>query len=328
MILLAAVSPADAAVPRYTHIFVIVEENKDYARIVGSPDAPVITQLAKTYGSASHFYAETHPSEPNYVAMVGGSTYGIRDDDAFYCRSNDTRSYCAHSVRPGYVNHTIDAPSLATQLDAARLSWKNYEESLPQAGSLAVVSGYYASKHSGFVNFSGVQHDPHLAQHLVGFDVLDADLRSGDLPAFSLIVPNVCNEMHGAGRAGTPADCRTDEPSALIARGDREVAMLTQAIMTSPAWSQGNDAIVITFDEDDGGGTQGCCGNDPSDPANAGGGHIPTVVITNHGPRGVVDPTPYSHYSLLRTIEDAFGIHDYLMRANAHGVVPMVDLFK
>jgi hypothetical protein len=327
-LLLAVVTPADAAMPRYTHIFVIVEENKDYARIVGSADAPVITHLAKTYGSASRFYAETHPSEPNYVAMVGGYTYGIRDDDAFYCKPHDSRPYCSHSDQPGYVNHTIDAPSLATQLDAAGLSWKNYEESLPQAGSLAVVAGYYASKHSGFVNFAGIQHDPQLAQHLVGFDALDADLRSGDLPAFSLIVPNVCNEMHGARGAGTPADCRTDLPAALIARGDREIATLTHAIMTSPAWSQGNAAIVITFDEDDGGGTQGCCGNDPSDPANAGGGHIPTVVITNHGPRGAVDRTPYNHYSLLRTIEDAFGIHDYLMRAAAPGVVPMVDLFK
>ena len=51
-------------------------------------------------------------------------------------------------------------------------------------------------------------------------------------------------------------------------------------------------------------------------------------MITNHGPRGVVDPTPYNHYSLLRTVEDAFGIHDYLVRAGAPGVVPMVDLFK
>jgi hypothetical protein len=327
-LLLAAMSPVDAAIPRYTHIFVIVEENKDYARIVGSMDAPAITKLAKTYGSASRFYAETHPSEPNYVAMVGGYTYGIRDDDAFYCKPHDARPYCSHSNRPGYVNHTIDAPSLATQLDAAGLSWKNYEESLPHAGSLAVVSGYYASKHSGFVNFAGVQRDPHLAQHLVAFDALDADLHSGKLPSLSVIVPNVCNEMHGASEAGTPADCRFDAPSALIARGDREIAMLTHSIMTSAAWSQGNAAIVITFDEDDGDGIQGCCGNDPSDPANTGGGHIPTVVITNHGPRGVVDPTPYNHYSLLRTVEDAFGIHDYLVRAGAPGVVPMVDLFK
>ena len=327
-LLLGAVTPADAAMPHYAHIFVIVEENKDYARIVGSADAPAITQLAKTYGSASRFYAETHPSEPNYVAMVGGYTYGIRDDDAFYCRPHDARPYCRHSRRPGYVDHTIDAPSLANQLDAAGLSWKNYEESLPRPGSLAVVAGYYASKHSGFLNFAGVQQDPHLAEHLVGFDALDADLRSGDLPAFSLIVPNVCNEMHGAGGLGTPADCRTDAPSALIARGDREIAMLTHAIMASPAWREGNDAIVITFDEDDGGGTQGCCGNDPSDPANTGGGHIPTVVITNHGPRNVVDPTPYNHYSLLRTIEDAFGIHHYLMRAGAPGVEPMLELFK
>ena len=327
-LLFAAVLPADAAIPRYQHIFVIVEENKDYARIVGSSDAPVITRLAKTYGSASRFYAETHPSEPNYVAMIGGSTYGIRDDDAFYCVPHDSRPYCGHSDRPGYVNHTIDAPNLATQLEAAGLSWKNYEESLPAPGSLAVVSGYYASKHSGFVNFASVQRDPDRAQHLVGFDALERDLRSGDLPSFSMIVPNVCDEMHGAGRSGTPVDCRSDHPAALIERGDREVEMLTREIMASPAWSQGNAAIVITFDEDDGGGTEGCCGNDPADPSNAGGGHIPTVVITNHGPRGEVDSTPYSHYSLLRTIEDAFGIHSYLMRAGAPGVVPMVDLFK
>jgi phosphatidylinositol-3-phosphatase len=327
-LLLAATLPADAAVPRYQHVFVIVEENKDYARIVGSSDAPIITRLAKTYGSASQFFAETHPSEPNYVAMIGGSTYGIRDDDAFYCMPHDARSYCSHSDRPGYVNHTIEGPNLASQLEAADLSWKNYEESLPAPGSLAVVSGYYASKHSGFVNFASVQRDPQRARHLVGFDALDSDLHSGNLPSLSVIVPNVCDEMHGASGAGTPANCRTDAPAALIARGDREVDTLTREIMASSAWSQGNAAIVITFDEDDGGGTQGCCGNDPADPSNAGGGHIPTVVITNHGPRGVVDSTPYSHYSLLRTIEDAFGIHDYLMRAGAPGVEPMVDLFK
>ena len=180
-LLLAATMPADTAIPRYQHIFVIVEENKDYARIVGSSNAPVITRLAKTYGSASQFFAETHPSEPNYVAMIGGSTYGIRDDDAFYCTPNDSRPYCTHSDRPGYVNHTIDGPSLATQLEAAGLSWKNYEESLPAPGSLAVVSGYYASKHSGFVNFASVAHDPQRADHLVGFDVLEADLHAGRL---------------------------------------------------------------------------------------------------------------------------------------------------
>ena len=318
----------DLEVPRYQHILVIVEENKDYSRILDSVDAPVLTQLAKRYGVASNFFAETHPSEPNYVALVGGYTYGIRDDDAYYCRPADTRRFCGHSGDAGYVNHTVDAASLATQLEAAGLSWKDYEESLPEPGSLAVVSGLFASKHSGFINFASVQRDPDRAKHIVGFDQLHADLRSRAAPSFSLIVPNVCNEMHGAGGDEAPSDCRTENLGALIHRGDAEVGMLVHEIMASSAWSQGNAAIVITFDEDDGGGTQGCCGTDPSDKANAGGGHIATIVVTNHGPHGTVDATPYSHYSLLRTIEDAFGIHEYLMRAGAPGVTPMVGLFR
>jgi hypothetical protein len=286
----------------------IVDENKSYERVMNGQDAPTIAALARQYGSATNFYAETHPSEPNYVAIVGGSTFGIADDAPF-----------------SSAGHTIDAANLATQLEAAHLTWKGYYESLPEPGSLAVSSGLYASKHSGFLNFRSVQQDPRRTEHLVDFVQLQNDLRSGSIPNFALIVPNLCNDMHGA-FVITPAGCHTT--SALIRRGDDEIKALVGEIMATAAWSsKANAAIVITFDEDDGGGTQGCCGTDPRDPANAGGGHIPTIVITNHGPRRVVDPTPYSHYSLLRTIEDAFGIRDYLGHASAPRVVPMLPLF-
>lgn len=332
----------DAQVPRYQYIFVIVEENKDYGQVVGSSDAPTITRLAREYGDAANFYAETHPSEPNYVALVGGYTYGIRDDDAFFCYPHDPDPSCPNSNKPGYVNHTIDAPSLATQLEAAGLTWKNYNESLPAAGSLAVVAAdahardvpptlaVYASKHSGFINFASVQHDPQRAQHLVGFGQLYADLASGRIPNFSLIVPNLCNEMHGVGGfAAAPEGCEQSHLSQLIWRGDENIATLVQRIMASAAWrSAANAAIVVTFDEDDHYGRQGCCGSDPHDLSNAGGGHIPTIVVTNHGPRNLSDATPYSHYSLLRTIEDAFGIHTYLHQAAAASVVPMLPLFR
>ncbi len=336
----AANAPSpDAQVPRYQHIFVIVEENKDYGQVVGSSDAPTITRLAREYGNATRFYAETHPSEPNYVALIGGYTYGIRDDDAYFCSPQDRNAECPNSNKPGYVNHTIDAPSLASQLQSAGLSWKNYNESLPAPGSLAVVAAdphahgvppslpVYASKHSGFINFASVQHDPHRAQHLVGFGQLQADLTSGRVPNFSLIIPNVCNEMHGAGEPGTPEDCDYNHLSKLVWRGDQNIATLVKEIMASPVWrSSTNAAIVITFDEDDHYGRQGCCGTDPHDPANAGGGHVATIVVTNHGPRGRSDDTPYSHYSLLRTIEDAFGIRTYLRQAGAPGVKPMLPL--
>lgn len=300
-------SPRPARVAHFDHIFMIVEENKSAERIVGDDDAPALTALAKQYGYASRFYAESHPSEPNYVAMVGGSTYGIRDDDAYYCHANDTRPSCSNSRRPGYVDHTIDRPSLASLIDAKGLTWKNYDEDLPAPGSLAVSSHLYASKHDGFINYLSVQKDPKLAQKMVGFDRLYADLRTGDVPTFSLIVPNLCDEMHGTGNPLDGLDCSYAIRGKLIGRGDANAKRIVDAIMASPVWrAKGNSAIVITFDEDDGGGHAGCCGNDPNDPANAGGGHIATLVITNHGPRGVVDPTPYSHYSLLRTIQDSW----------------------
>lgn len=319
----------DAQVPRYAHIFVIVEENKNYAQIVGG-QAPELTALAGEYGNATQFYAESHPSEPNYVALVGGSTFGIADDDAFFCVPHDRNPSCEHSERPGYVSHTIDAPNLATQLENAHLTWKEYLESIPAPGSLVADTRLYASRHSGFLNFLSVQSDPHRAEHLVGFDDFYADLRSGRVPNFAMVIPNVCDEMHGARPdPDLPADCRYAPIGPLIRRGDAMISEIVSAIVASPVWrSSQNAAIVITFDEDDAGSTQGCCGSDPRDPANRGGGHIPTIVITNHGPRRVADPTPYDHYSLLRTIEDAFGIHEHLGRAAASGVVPMIRLFR
>ena len=188
----------------------------------------------------------------------------------------------------------------------------------------------YAAKHSGFMNFYNVQHDPRRAEHIVGFDQLGADLAADRLPSFALIVPNQCNEMHGLSGPNIPADCSGKNPAALIARGDKAAGALVTRLQATKAWrGRENMAIVITFDEGAGKTREGCCGVTPDAPANFGGGHIPTVVITNHGPRGVKDATPYNHYSLLRTMEDAFGIRAHLRYAGAsdRGVVAMTPLF-
>jgi len=337
----AAKASSGLHIARFAHIFVIVEENHGFNDIIGSVHAPALNRFANEYGLATRYYAVTHPSEPNYVALIGGYTFGIRDDDAFYCSPGSTRPHCSYSRMAGYVDHTIDAPNLATQLQAAHLSWKNYNESLPAPGSLAIGAAdpkaldvsrglqIYASKHSGFLNYASVQRDPHRAQHIVGFDELRADLRSGRVPNFSFVIPNLCDDMHGGGLLILPENCSDLHPTDLIERGDRTAAGIVAQIMASPAWrGKENSAIVITWDEDDGGSKASCCGTDPKDPANAGGGHIATIVITNHGPRHVADATPYSHYSLLRTIEDAFGIRQHLQRAAAPGVVDMTPLFN
>ena len=332
----AATTDRDRAVPKYDHIIVIVEENKGYATVLSHDFAPAIADLAKNYGVATQMFAERHPSEPNYVALVGGDTFGIADDDAWYCVAGSTQQYCKGSDAPGFAKHLVDGPNLATQLEAKGLDWRAYLENLPAPGSLAIVSpetdtepaALYAAKHTGFTNYATVHAEPNLATKLVGFENLKEDLRTGTIPAFSLIVPNQCNEMHGINSAKAPAACAKGDEG-LVRRGDANVSSLVADIQASPIWSTGNTAIVITWDEDGKadrlpGAAVSCCVVNASNP---GGGHIPTIVITNHGPRGLADDTQYDHYSLLRTIEDAFGLNGHLRHADDANVLPMTPLF-
>jgi acid phosphatase len=83
-------SPASAlatATPaaHYDHVFVIVEENHSFMDVIGNPAAPNLNALASRYGLATQYYGVTHPSEPNYVALLGGSPFGVKSDDATTC---------------------------------------------------------------------------------------------------------------------------------------------------------------------------------------------------------------------------------------------------
>ena len=169
------------AVARYEHIFLIIEENKSYTEIVGDQSvAPNINRLAKEYGLATQFYAEVHPSEANYVAMLGGDTFGIHDDDAYYCKPNSSDPFCPAARRAGYVDHTVTERSLVDQLEDHGLTWKGYMESIPAPGSGAarwptgdkpvpgIPAEVYAVKHNGFMTFKRVQDDPRRAEKIVG----------------------------------------------------------------------------------------------------------------------------------------------------------------
>ena len=167
---------------------------------------------------------------------------------------------------------------------------------------------------------------------------LAVDLAAGAAPNYAHIVLNQCNDMHGMRDPGPIADCAVGRNNpgtlaALVRRGDAAIGGIVDRIMAAPLWAKaGNTAIVITWDEDGGNteGAQGCCGFEPGSVANFGGGHVATIVVTNHGPRHVVDAEPYNHYSLLRTTEEAFGIGEYLGLAGASdkGVKAMTPLFE
>jgi len=318
-------------IPRYNHIVEIMMENTSFSTIIGNSFAPNINALASKYGLATDYFGVTHPSEPNYVANVGGSFFGIQDDNQFYCTPAlaSTDPNCAGTT----VDHTTSAPNLATQLTAAGKTWKGYFQSLPPVPSTGIVKtgpnangpyafkwpsntdALYASKHNPFVNFTGTQD---ALANMVPDTQLGADLATGDLPNFSYIVPDQCHDMHGIAPCG--------DENGLIAAGDAYVGTTVSMIMHSQVWKRGTNAIVVTWDEDDfsdeGQPGTGCCGADP------GGGHVVTIVITNRSHHHVADNTPYNHYSLLRSFEDAFGLPCLQNACDAqHGVKPMTPLF-
>ncbi len=293
----------EAGVPRYQHVFVIMMENSNYDQIIGNTNAPHINALAQRYGLATSYYGVTHPSEPNYVALVGGSYYGIQDDAP-------------------YTTHQISNPSLADQLTKAGLSWKTYQQSMPSVGYTGTTypsstNVLYASKHNPFMNFTSIVNNPKQLANSVPLDpYLQSDLHSGDVPNFSLIVPDQCHDMHGTSSC---SDFNTN-----IQVGDAYVQSLVDQIKDARFWSHGNNAIVVTWDENDFNftGTTGCC------DANPGGGRVATIVITNHSEHPVQDATPYNHYSLLQTIQDAFRLGCLQNTCDTKNVTPMTKLFR
>jgi hypothetical protein len=308
---LSGASGTPAAAPgvgRYQHVFVLVEENHTYEQIIGNPAAPNLNRLAASYSLATSYYGVAHPSEPNYVALVGGSSYGIRDDAPF-------------------ASHTIDQPSLADQIEQVGLSWKGYFQSLPAPGftGICAPSGsdcLYASKHNGFLNFRHVQTNLAELQKLVPDTQLGQDLQSGRLPTFALIVPDLCHDMHGANCSSlSPGAGGRCDDSCLVAQADTYAGMLVDEITGAPFWQQGNNAIVIVWDEDDSGGNAGCCGASP------GGGHVPLIVITSHAARALQDGTPANHFSLLQTVQQALGLGCLQHTCDTANVKPLVRLF-
>jgi phosphatidylinositol-3-phosphatase len=295
----------DTAALAYQHVWLIVLENRGYEQVIGASADPYINGLAQQYGLATNYYGITHPSEPNYVALLGGSFFSIADDSPF-----------------NSAGHTIDDSSLPAQLESVGKTWKAYAQSMPSAGFTGTSfppggPDLYASKHTPFLNFAAIQRNPDELAKLVPDGQLATDLMGQTAPNFNFIVPDQCHDMHGL-----PKVC--DDGQTLLAWGDAYVQSTVEAIQNSPAWRDGNTAIVLTWDEDDynEGPNQGCCGALP------GGGHVATIVVTNNGPRTVRDDTPYNHYSLVATLQQVFGVGCLQNTCDTDNVKPMTPLFQ
>jgi hypothetical protein len=154
---------------------VIVFENQEYASVLGSRAAPTFNSYARRYAKLPRYYGVTHPSLPNYLALVSGSTQGIT--------SNCT-------------DCTVDARSLADTIEAAGRTWKAYAEGLPAPGFTGGTNGRYAKKHNPFLYFESVVRSEVRRNRVVPVSRLGADLSAKSLPDFALVVPDLCNSMH------------------------------------------------------------------------------------------------------------------------------------
>jgi hypothetical protein len=164
-----------APIPSFEHVVVVVFENKEASNVLGNPAAPTFNSYARRYANLTRYYAVTHPSLPNYIALVSGSTGGIT--------SNCTTC-------------TVDAPNLADSLEGAGKTWKAYAERLPSRGFLGAGSGRYAKKHNPLAYFRSITANAARRARIVPLGELGSDLRAGRLPDFAFVVPDLCNSMH------------------------------------------------------------------------------------------------------------------------------------
>jgi hypothetical protein len=202
------------------HVIIILMENEEYGDVIGNPSAPYENQLASQYALAGNYFAVSHPSLPNYFALVAGDTFGVTSD-------------CSP------VQCALPVKTIANLLDAGGLSWKEYAESMTSNCSQSdSQDGLYVTRHVPFVYFEGItgnsgsgETSDYCDAHVVPFTQFSNDLASSDLPSYSFITPNICDDAH----------------SCPLSTGDAWLSTVVPGIVGSSSFS--STALFITYDE-------------------------------------------------------------------------------
>ncbi len=253
-------------------VFIIVMENHNWSDILNSPSAPYINKTLLPQASYAQQYYNppgNHPSEPNYLWLEAGTSFGITNDDS-----------------PA-VNHQSSTDHLVTYLAKAGITWKAYEEDISGKDCPLTARGLYSPKHNPMVYFDDVTNNNELKSsyciaHERPFSELKADLENSKVAQYNFITPNLCDNMHNNNNCQT-----TDE----VKNGDTWLSEQIPMIMSSQAYQQGG-VIFITWDESENGDHP--IGMIVLSPFAKGGGYS--------------NSTHYTHSSTLRTIQEIFNI--------------------
>jgi phosphatidylinositol-3-phosphatase len=326
--LLGTACQAAAAPPPVRHVFVVVLENENQATTFG-PDspAPYLARTLPAQGSLlPNYYAVTHLSLGNYIALVSGqgSNLATQSDCQVY-----TDFAGAGSLGQGCVYPTA-VQTVAGQLTAKGLTWKGYMEDMgndparesatcghpvigsPDGTQSATPTDQYAARHNPFVYFHAIIDTPLCDRNDVPLTRLTADLQSvKTTPNYAFITPNLCNDGHDS-------PCADGRPGGL-ATADTWLRTWVPRILASPAFKR-DGLLLVTFDEAEASGSDAdasaCCDEAqfPNTPNNGGptpgrgGGRVGAVVLSPFIRPGTASTTPYNHFSFLRTVEDLFGL--------------------
>jgi acid phosphatase len=257
--------------PSFSHVFIVVEENHSYGDVIENTAMPYFNGLAASYGLATQFYGNAHPSLPNYFELTAGEGTSITG--------------MAGDSYPGPVTQDNVVRTLMT----AGKTWKSYAESLPTIGYLGGDSGAYVKRHNPFAYLSDVINDPKQASNIVLFSQLATNIANGSVPNFALVIPNINDDAHDC-----PAGMSSCTDVQKLAAADQWLRSNIDPVIKSSVFQ--DSLIVITFDE-----------GAFTDLSN-GGGHVAALIVSPKSKTGYQSTTFYQHQSLLRLSLKALGV--------------------
>ncbi len=260
---------ATASVPQVQHVAIITLENANYGDVIGTQNMPYLNSLMTKGAMVPHYYANSHPSLPNYFILTTGLPLTNND----------------------FYGDTVSTDNVARELTAASKTWKVYAESLPSTGYLGGDSGSYLQHHNPFVYLSDVKQSAALTASVVPFAQFATDLNSSRLPNYSFIIPNAQNDVHSCAD-GSILSCSL---SSRLQHADNWLQTNVAPLLANPAFSQ-SGLLIITFDES-------------ADDVTNGGGHVVAVLVGSHVKAGHSGTTQeYDHRSLLSLTMKALGV--------------------
>ncbi|KAG6865246.1 hypothetical protein C0991_004127 [Blastosporella zonata] len=201
----------------FSRLVTIWLENTDYTPAETNAD---LQALAKQGLSLTNYFAVTHPSEPNYVAAVGGDYFGIQNDDLLNLPSNIS--------------------TIADLLDDKDISWGEYQEHMPSTGftgfsyvNQTTGANDYVRKHNPLVIFQSVNTIPERLAKIKNFTVFEEDLAAKALPQWFFMTPNMTNDGHDTNIAFSGAWSRK----------------FIEPLLADPDFNTEDTLIILSFDE-------------------------------------------------------------------------------